>query len=84
MSQRQFQIVTWGDGSPSIIFQLETEISEQPQEGREGVDELLRVVPILPVEDSCQLHDQTQTIDGLLVDAANTVVDELRAKEQSE
>lgn len=82
MSQCQLEIIARGNGCSSIVFQFETEIPQQPQEGREGIDEFLRVIPILPMQHSCQLDNQTKTVDGLFIDTADAIVDELGAKQQ--
>lgn len=82
MSQCHFKVVSGRDGSSPVVLQLETEVTQQPEEGREGVDEFLRVVAVLPVEHSCQLDYETETVDGLLVNTAHAVVDELRTEEQ--
>lgn len=44
----------------------------------------MRVVLILSLQQSCELDDQAETFKRLLVNAAKTVIDELRRKQQSQ
>lgn len=44
----------------------------------------MRVEAILPLQHSCQLDHQAETLECLLVDVSHAVIDELRRKEKSQ
>ena len=63
---------------------MEREVPEEPKEGRESVDQFLRVVLILSFEHVGQLDDEVETLKGLFIDAAKTVVDQIGREEQGQ
>lgn len=80
--QSWLKVLSAGNWLSFLVLKAEGEVSNQPHEGRKGVDELLRVVLVVVLmQHFSEIDNQTQIFDSLLVDAADTIIDEIGGKE---
>lgn len=57
MLQGVLKILLRSDGDSFLIFEFEGKVPEEPHEGRKSIDQLLRIVLILPLEEGGELND---------------------------
>lgn len=71
------------DGSAFFVFKSQSEIPHQPQKARKAVYNIIHVLRISLREQLTQVHNQTQTLNGLLINIAHTIVNKVTRQQHS-